>query len=345
MSRMNFESNPVLLLTGAGFSHNFGTPLARDMWAWIFNQKGIQKQPRLKNLLLNDFDFESVALKVRAGDFAEEEKEAIEEALKFAYLALDEILIGWKSGVGGSSPLNIYGFQEFLTRFSENSRRRGKKGFLFTLNQDLLLERHYYSFSAPGKVANRPQILGLSHRRGWFESNFTKPLHKDDYCVLPSEDKLNAAVDSQLTHGSFFYVKLHGSHNWLSDDGRPQMVIGDDKSGQINNHPLLAKYFEIFKEVISQPDRRLLVCGYGFRDKHINVLIKKAIVGNGLQVYILSPQSPSDLKQTLEDEQDEEIWDGLSGYFPFTLKQLFPPDQSKTREVNLITQLFFERRI
>ncbi len=52
----------------------------------------------------------------------------------------------------------------------------------------------------------------------------------------------------------YFYVKLHGSWNWYSSDGMKKMVIGRNKINQINTEPVLLRYFEIFKEVLSKGD-------------------------------------------------------------------------------------------
>ncbi len=38
----------------------FGAPLAIEMWATIFNHKIIQAQPRIKELMMDDFDYESI---------------------------------------------------------------------------------------------------------------------------------------------------------------------------------------------------------------------------------------------------------------------------------------------
>ncbi|KAF5421924.1 MAG: hypothetical protein C5S44_05655 [Candidatus Methanocomedens sp.] len=47
-NNMNIQSSKHVLLTGAGFTKNFGTPLASEMWAEIFNHKKIQAQPKIK---------------------------------------------------------------------------------------------------------------------------------------------------------------------------------------------------------------------------------------------------------------------------------------------------------
>jgi len=40
--------NDRVLLTGAGFTKNFGGPLAREIWSLIFNNPRIQQTPSLR---------------------------------------------------------------------------------------------------------------------------------------------------------------------------------------------------------------------------------------------------------------------------------------------------------
>ncbi|MCO5382417.1 MAG: hypothetical protein NHB15_10310 [Methanosarcina barkeri] len=56
-----------ILLLGAGFTKNFGGLLASEMWAEIFNNENIQTQPRIKKLMQNNFDYESIYYSVLEG--------------------------------------------------------------------------------------------------------------------------------------------------------------------------------------------------------------------------------------------------------------------------------------
>ncbi len=47
------KSNKILL-TGAGFTFNFGLPLARDIWGMIFNHPEIQKTKLVRKHMLKD---------------------------------------------------------------------------------------------------------------------------------------------------------------------------------------------------------------------------------------------------------------------------------------------------
>ena len=52
-----------ILLTGAGFTHNFGTPLAKGMWDLIYKYSKLQKDEQLTTLLLDskyNYDYEQI---------------------------------------------------------------------------------------------------------------------------------------------------------------------------------------------------------------------------------------------------------------------------------------------
>jgi len=48
-NNMNIQSSKHVLLTGAGFTKNYGAPLASEMWVKIFNHKKSRHNQELKN--------------------------------------------------------------------------------------------------------------------------------------------------------------------------------------------------------------------------------------------------------------------------------------------------------
>ena len=70
---------------------------------------------------------------------------------------------------------------------------------------------------------------------------------------------------------------LHGSFNWRSADGRNVLVVGTDKTAQIASLPLLSWYTDVFRDVVSAGDVRLMIAGYGFGDEHVNATIADPI--------------------------------------------------------------------
>ncbi|AKB53936.1 MULTISPECIES: SIR2 family protein [Methanosarcina] len=334
-----------ILLLGAGFTKNFGGLLASEMWAEIFNNEKIQAQPRIKKLMLNNFDYESVYYSVLEGledkesllptlKFKRKEKDAIQEATKAAYDTIDETLL---------RRLRKYPEIEWIHNTDTlffNFGNTKNKSFIFTLNQDLFIERFYQNPLEPRDPTKiyilRLCIPGIDKYPVWYmnrdsfydfipfstdeEREQFYNLKKEDYYLLPNEDVLNSRKENLLKKESYFLIKLHGSYNWISSNGSKSMVIGRGKTEQINNEPLLRFYFDTFKEVLSQDKRRLLVIGYGFGDEHINSVISNAVKNHGLKIYILSPESPKSFKEKLCDGCGKSkdiinIWNGVSGYF------------------------------
>lgn len=155
------------------------------------------------------------------------------------------------------------------------------------------------------------------------------------------------------TETNFYYVKLHGSCNWRSAFGKDLMVIGVDKEPQISREPLLKLYFEIFEHALAQGNRKLLVIGYGFGDSHVNRIIATAVKEHGLRLFVLSPERPSDFREKLTKldqsgvridriEGGRTIYEGLFGYFPYTLAEVFR--SIRTPVFNLIKRSLFPEK-
>lgn len=328
---MNVKSSGRILMTGAGFTHNIGTPLARDMWYEIFNNPKIQSEPQIRQLLVSDTDFESVYNLVIGGSYSASEKEAISKAVIEAYENVDSTIREWKFNPSGQHQLNIYELQKLINRFAGSNAQ----GFYFTLNQDLFLERQYYN-------GTPPHLPGIRNKSNWFKTNFNSKLKSEDLCQLPDLDELNAQKYHFLAAHRFFYVKLHGSYNWLSSTGNQKLVIGRNKLNQIGQEPLLSYYFDLFKEVLSHQDQRLLVVGYGFGDEHINEVLADSVENFGLKIHIISPVSQLDFMKALQSaHRGNSILNGLSGYFNKRLNDIFPSDQSETQEKRTLYKNFF----
>ena len=138
-------------------------------------------------------------------------------------------------------------------------------------------------------------------------------------------------ADDWLNEGHAFYVKLHGSQNWRSADGSGAMVIGRAKELQIGSEPLLEWYFQLFQHLLYQPEGRILIIGYGFRDEHVNRVLARAAEDFGLRLHVMAPGSPQDFLSSVRKAPcGDVIVDSLGGMYPYTLADLFPPDQSKT---------------
>lgn len=310
-----------MLLTGAGFTYNFGGFLAREMWSKIFNNPLVQNSKPLRELLQNDFDFESVYFNVTAGSrYSDEDKEALKQAVEHAYGDLDKAIKNWGFRSENPTALNIYGLSDLLVLLSQ---RGSDQGWFFTLNQDLFMERTK-NYRSPGASFLQPFI---ERAEG---GGIAK-------VQLPKEEVMDG-VKASLNNAS--YIKLHGSYGWTSSQGTSQMVIGKNKVEDINKEPLLRWYFQIFEDLIKEGNKKLLIIGYGFGDAHINDILLKGVQEHGLSLYIINPTDPESFKNILEGRPSHsgswevskyfKIWSGVKGYFPYSLRQIFPPDQTTT---------------
>jgi len=290
------------------------------MWSKIFNNPSLHDHVDIRELLLKDFDFESVYFNVLHGSrFSEPAKEALRQAVENAYKDLDDTVKNWVFNHDNPSALNTYGLSELISFMSGHG---SEQGWFFTLNQDLFLERKN-GFRSPGAAFPQPFIDGEGRNVS--------------LVTLPTEEAVER-IKGTLNNTS--YIKLHGSYGWVSSHGGNQMVIGKNKANDINQEPLLKWYSELFQKQIYEGNKKLLIIGYGFGDDHINDVLLKGVQEHGLSLYVISPSDPENLRNKLEGKPAHfgsyevskyfKIWDGIRGYFPYSLRQIFPPDQSQT---------------
>lgn len=303
-----------ILLTGAGFTKNFGGFLADEMWGHIFNEPLVQRSKNLREEMLRfslNFDFENAYDRIvnrklpDAGYFT--------NALNNAYKKMDQSILSLERRSIGTPTAKIFSnLGKFLKLFAGNDHEN-KKGFIFTLNQDWIIERFDGDREDGSGHFIYPEGIdtpSLSNRR-------TQPFLESDFYTVPKD--VRAGIDS---HHSF-YVKLHGSFHWKTKDGNGFiMLIGNHKDP--DKSVLLKKYWNLFKEVImTRKDLRLLIIGYRFQDEHINKALIEAMK-NGLKIYIISPTPIREFNESFQDALcvRKKIFAGLSGYFNYPFSEL-----------------------
>lgn len=321
------NTHECVLLLGAGFTRNFGAPLAADLWALLFSHPDLRRHAPIHDLLRSQFDFETVYHEVMTGNFQLAERRAMEKAIQDTYDYVDSIV----QGVGRNihAP-DIYRVQAFLNAFAGI---RGRPGFIFSLNQDLFIERYFCN-------GTRPVLPHIPSGRDWFTSDGAYAAYLGMQALI--SDALSPSLAS-IGPDSLYYVKLHGSSNWFSTAGTRQMVIGRAKEAQIGGDSLLSFYADLFRKVLVEGTRRVLCLGYSFRDDHINNVLADS-VDSGVEIFILGPGSPQSKVENLKKlHRGADIWKGLAGYFPFDLHTLFPPDNRSTQEWRFVSQQIFGR--
>lgn len=315
----------TVLLTGAGFTKPFGGYLAKQMWAEILNQPEIQQHPQLREKLLNNLDFESVYDEIHESTADQAQKSAVTYAVSRAYEQMDAILSRPDRRI---AELAHGVCRSFIGRFGHELNPK-QRGFFFTLNQDLFIERFYHQ--DPESLVT-PEV----GHPDWF-GKLPPDLEAVHEVVLPNETKLQKFKDQFWAKGtgSFVYVKLHGSFCWWAHDGSEALVIGTHKEEKLKE-PLLYWYQELFRQVLNQDDMTLVVIGYGFRDKHINDIIADAI-GRRLRLVVISPELPDAFRDHLQSvhgvnsdqiHRGNEIWNGIYGYWCGQVTDFCDPRQS-----------------
>ena len=318
-----FTPARTVLLTGAGFTQSFGGLLGKGMWEAIFNQPNIQAQPTLRKRMLEQMNYEAFYSEVMTGDYSAEEKHAVTTAVREAYAQFHRDLC--RQGDSHYSASAAAVCSRFVARFEGRDRERA---FFFTLNQDLFIEKH---FRNDRRLLNIP---GLHHPQ-WFNGQLPGDLDASHLVRLPDAVTVEKTKGEFETKGSpsFVYIKLHGSFVWTGTDGSHAMVIGHTKTEMIKREPLLQWYLELFEKTLLEPERQLVIIGYGFGDKHINEIIAKAIEDSRLKLVIVAPEYAVDFRHHLAPLggfmdfeppfEGNKIWGGVTQYVRGTVADLY----------------------
>lgn len=305
-----------LILTGAGFTHNIGTPLASGVWELIFNHQSVQATKAVKDLMVRNFSYEDVYHVVRSdGAYTESDRSAINEALLDAFRDIDAIVKAF--GIGGQPPhFNLAGLEKAVEDLI------GRSGRWFTLNHDVFMERWY----------GRPIWLPCVPRPRIAAEDAPTVFH------MPNAELVERAK-TQVSE-DLHYIKLHGSRNWLTEHG---LIVGHNKRTQIEDEPLLKWYNELFRAAVLRPRADVLCIGYGFRDGHINEILEEGI-GSGARLHVVDSQDPGGFFGRLHD-QSHTIAGGVASYHQCTLADLFPihthaTDGSRTQQLRRLYRDF-----
>lgn len=324
-----FNARKQILLTGAGFSKDFGGYLATQMWSVIFSQPEISLHPDIRDVLLSQLDYELAYSKVlHAGAFGDDAKADFTKAVERSYQQMHEAF--YESAVRIPA---VGVCKAIVGAFCGGEER--ERGFVFTLNQDLFMERFFINNAdAPSDM----KIPGLTTHGYCFNYRLPKDKPSDFDIVLPDASKvrrLDEGFWKEKAYGRFSYLKLHGSQWWKSASGSNVMIIGSEKSGAIEREPYLKWSHSVFEKVVAGPDADLVVIGYGFFDDHINKVIANAVKRHGLKIYVVSPENPEQFRNKLLPsqgfigerrvgiEEGKTLWEGLHGYYCCRVTDLY----------------------
>jgi len=279
----------LLLLVGAGFSHNWGGRLASEVFNTLLGDAAVQGDSEIGALLwrhqrVGGFEAALAELQrdARSDPALSARKDVLEGAIRRVFERMNAAFFNLE---GGFEFHNHTGWlvRELLVRFDA----------IFSLNQDLLLERHYID-------GDNIALTGARRWQGAALPGVRWPMPRPGF--LPGE-WVNARwrVDGPVEapkHMQPVY-KLHGSSAWIDANGRDLLVLGGSKGDAIAGSELLAAYSDEFERRLAFPDTRLMIIGYGFGDAHINAVMAAA-ASRGLKIFIVDPAGA-----TIVDRADE----------------------------------------
>lgn len=281
-----------IVLLGAGFTRNWGGWLANEVFEFLIGTPELLADAGLRQMLWRH----------RLGGFEDALSELQRAILAPANRGSEEGLSYWDTN--NKIPLrdHFIKLQTAVRRMfsdmnnaitsgfeSESGRNQSIGQFLarfdavFTLNQDLFLESLYVPYvkkmnSGRWKGASLPGI-----RQGDRATEKSGELYSSSEYSYQPRPREEFAVEADLQP----IFKLHGSSNWFTAGGDPMLIIGGEKTRAISQFELLAWYAQEFERRLSE-GIRVMVIGYGFRDRHINDAFARA-AEKGLQLFVVDP--------------------------------------------------------
>ena len=273
-----------ILLLGAGFSKNWGAPITSEFFNALIADAEVRGNRRVHDLLwsFRRTNFEDALGELRLAFF-----QNMGAANRDALFLLQKAIARVFERI--NNMLKRQGFELHQDRFTQD-RTRTVRHFLvrfdaiFTLNQDLLLEIHYF---------DKNQGMLESNRR-WSSAVMPgmQPVGQPSDPTAPWSSRIwTPSGDLNIPQSVQPFFKLHGSSNWKGTDKNADlMILGPGKKGAIGEINLLERYQTIFADALLKSGTRLTVIGYGFRDEHINQVLKKAVMEHGLKLFVVDPR-------------------------------------------------------
>lgn len=291
----------TILLLGAGFSKNWGGWLSKEVFEYLLGCEDIQNNKQLLNLLWahQEKGFEELLSTLNNEHQRYQSQDSLnqikifENAIKEMFKTMNDgffQITNWDN--------NLQLTRNFLTRFDA----------IFSLNQDLLLERHYLNSNIQ-LASHASKQWGGFQIPGMRKINPLEPNAADTFFVPDEMD--NFKLENRLQP----FIKLHGSSNWSTTIGQRLLILGGNKVNQISQFEILNWYFKLFEDNLNE-ECRLMIVGYGFNDDHINKIIMNA-AENNLKIFVISPDGPDQALRMNKPKNEGGI------YAPTDIEELF----------------------
>lgn len=248
------------MLMGAGFSRNWGGWLANEVFEYLLGCPEVAGSTPLRTLLWRHQrinGFESALAEVQRNyvrNHIEHQNDllGLQAAIERMFSHMNQHLFtrSWELSQDRDRSITT-----FLARFDA----------IFTLNQDQLLEHHYHPEMENPRGRQRWAGLQLPGATRQAVAGTHGPGSQAGPRWLDHQ-----AAQAQLAPHMQPLYKLHGSSGWADNINPQVLILGDNKAREIGLFPALSHYFERFEAALYAGDAKLMVIGYGFRDRHIN---------------------------------------------------------------------------
>jgi hypothetical protein len=274
-----------IALLGAGFSRNWGGWLADEAFGHLIGSPEAQADAAVRTALLRRKDsggFEAALSDIQAA-YLHKKGTSEKTSLDRLQTAIDSMFSDMDKGFAAQH-LEFqndiaYMVRTFLIQFDA----------IYSLNQDCLPELCY--------LDDNIQLGSAGKWHGWqlpgmrpIPDLSRHPLDRTPLLWTPDPSRQTVAEKYQA------FIKLHGSHNWVTNDGERLLVLGANKSAAIQGQEILRWYFDLFRLALAEPVK-LMIIGYGFRDSHVNQLLLDSAHSGHLQLGLIDTLGPRALDQ------------------------------------------------
>jgi hypothetical protein len=269
------------MLFGAGLSKNYGGYLAGEVHELLMAQGVVRKNAEMTQLLIQNPNFEDALAMARRENmpFLADLESAIKTVYKMQNTNLLKTLDSDRSKTSDKLQ-DVFRYFRLMIESERINKNLDTSAYVFTLNQDILLERSLYNHE---NISVDVQLPGISSKDWHFSGPMPSNADVDIHQEINVDDSVES-VNSISFKDKVNIIKLHGSADWKSAS-TDLLIVGGDKEGIICKSPLLLKYGECFSRSLNEPGMKLLIIGYGFWDEHINRFLHEA-VQNNLEIWV-----------------------------------------------------------
>lgn len=302
--------NKNILITGAGFSKDYGGLLANQFATELYNNTSLYENTKR---LLREYNYEKVYTDIVDIN----EKESFQNAIVEIFRKMDKNSIGKIA----TRKLNWDKLHELFLH-------EDRFNFIFTTNQDLVIERyflfHYQNKGIENIKLNFPytsyKMTEVTKEQSKVYKNIAiQPL--DKYAFEHFKQPLLLDRNHLPEIGKINYIKLHGSSNWINNNNKEIIISGLDKLKQMSESDILRTSYVFFDKILCVKNLNLVIIGYGFNDNWINEKIMGAVDKYQARLYTIYPMSIGEITKYLKDKKLYILSNSITKHFNYRLEE------------------------